>query len=129
MWLEHWGSTGAERRETLPGDELITDPQVSATRSITLGAGADEVFGWLAQMGLGRAGWYSYDLLDNLGRRSATRLEPDWQVSAAGQTMPAGPVSFEVRHLDRPRHLNERGPARAGRGGMAGRARRTAGDR
>lgn len=105
MLFEHWGSTEAERAEPLPGDELLVDPPVSATRSISLAAEPDEVFGWLAQMGFGRAGWYSYDLIDNLGRRSARRLEPTWQVSAAGDTVPGGPIAFEVTHLARPEHL------------------------
>ena len=105
MLFEHWGATEDERAETMPGDELIVDAPVSATRSISLEAEPDEVFAWLAQMGFGRAGWYSYDLLDNLGRRSATRLEPSWQVRAAGDTVPGGPLSFAVTDLARPDHL------------------------
>lgn len=105
MLFEDWGSTEAERAENLPGDDLIPDAPVSATRSISLDAEPDEVFGWLAQMGFGKAGWYSYDLLDNLGRRSADRLVPEWQVGAAGDTVPGGPIAFAVTHLDRPRHL------------------------
>lgn len=105
MILEHWGATAEERGSALPGDDLVADPAFSATRSISLAASADEVFGWLAQMGMGRAGWYSYDLLDNLGRRSATELHPEWQVQAVGDEVPGGPLSFTVTHLERPRHL------------------------
>ncbi|MEL6986003.1 MAG: hypothetical protein AAFO29_26465, partial [Actinomycetota bacterium] len=105
MLFEHWGATEAERQAEVVGDELIADPPVSATRSISLAAEPDEVFGWLAQMGFGKAGWYSYDLLDNLGRRSARQLEPTWQVDGAGQTVPGGPISFAVTHLRRPDHL------------------------
>lgn len=105
MLFEHWGATTAERQAQLPGDDLIADPPVSATRSISLAATPDEVFGWLAQMGFGKAGWYSYDLLDNLGRRSAKHLEPSWQVDEAGASVPGGPISFAVTHLRRPDHL------------------------
>jgi hypothetical protein len=105
MLFEHWGATDDERQDDLPGDELIADPPVSATRSISLGAEPDEVFGWLAQMGFGKAGWYSYDLLDNLGRRSARQLEPAWQATEAGASVPGGPISFAVTHLERPHHL------------------------
>lgn len=105
MLFEHWGATEAERHADLPGDELIVDPPVSATRSISLEAEPDEVFGWLAQMGFGKAGWYSYDLLDNLGRRSARHLRADWQVAEAGASVPGGPISFAVTHLERPDHL------------------------
>ncbi|MEM9132793.1 MAG: SRPBCC family protein [Actinomycetota bacterium] len=105
MILEHWGATDTERSDALPGDELVTDPAFSATRSISLAAPPDDVFGWLAQMGTGRGGWYSYDLVDNFGRRSATELRPEWQVSAVGDRVPAGPLGFTVTDLDRPHHL------------------------
>ena len=105
MLFEDWGASDDERSDRLPGDELLVDPPVSATRSISLLAEPDEVFGWLAQMGFGRAGWYSYDLVDNLGRRSATELRPSWQVAAAGDRVPGGPIAFDVTHLARPEHL------------------------
>ncbi len=89
----------------MPGDDLIDDPAMSATRSITLAAAPGEVFCWLAQMGYGRAGWYSYDLIDNRGRRSARTLRPDWMVAAEGDQMPGGPVAFTVAAIERPRHL------------------------
>jgi hypothetical protein len=105
MLLEHWGATPTEVTAPMPGDELIDAPAMSATRSITLAADRDEVFGWLAQMGFGKAGWYSYDLIDNLGRRSADRLHPHWQVDSVGDEVPGGPLAFTVTHLDRPAHL------------------------
>ncbi len=105
MLFERWGATDDEVASSIPGDELIADAPVSATRSISLAARPEEVFGWLAQMGFGRAGWYSYDLIDNLGRRSAVRLHPEWQVQAAGERIPGGPIDFDVTHLRRPDHL------------------------
>ncbi len=93
------------RPDWMPGDELIADPHVSADRAIALGAPPDAVFGWLTQMGFGRAGWYSYDWIDNLGRRSADRIHPEWQVEAAGETIPGGPIAFDVTHLHRGDHL------------------------
>ena len=99
--LETWGASALEIASDMLGDELIVAPSMSATRSIDLGAGPSEVFGWLTQMGFGRAGWYSYDLIDNLGRRSARRIVPQWQVRAAGETVPGGPmVSFSVAVYD-----------------------------
>jgi hypothetical protein len=53
-------------------------------------------------MGFGRAGWYSYDLLDNLGRRSATRIVDEWQHVSAGDMVPGGPVEFEAAIVDPP---------------------------
>lgn len=91
--------------EPMPGDELIEAPHVSNDRGVLLQSPPDRVFAWLAQMGFGRAGWYSYDWIDNLGRRSAERIHPEWQVQAAGEQMPGGPVAFDVTHLRRPDHL------------------------
>ncbi len=102
MRLEHWGSTAAERESVVPGDELIVDPQMNATRCISVADPPEVVFGWLAQMGTGRAGWYSYDLIDNFGRPSATKLCPEWAVERAGDEIPAGPLSFEASVVDRP---------------------------
>ena len=53
--------------------------------------------------GFRRAGWYSYDWLDNLGRRSATRIHPEWQDVVTGSRVPAGPMSFEAAIVEPPR--------------------------
>lgn len=105
MWLDRWGATSDEIAAPLRGDELIPDADVVATRSISLGAAPDVVFGWLAQMGFGKAGWYSYDLVDNLGRRSSREIRPEWQVTMVGDRLPGGPISFTVTHIERPHHL------------------------
>ena len=100
--LETWGARPDEIDAPMPGDELIDDPPMSATRAIDLGCSPDEAFGWLTQMGFGRAGWYSYDLIDNLGRRSAMRIHPEWQVTTAGDPIPGGPVDFTASIIDPP---------------------------
>ncbi len=106
MLWETWGATAAETAAGMPGDDLIGTPSVSATRSIDLGAEPSEVFGWLTQMGFGKAGWYSYDLFDNLGRSSARHIDPRWQVQAEGEAVPGGPmVSFSVALLEPDRAL------------------------
>ena len=56
----------------MPGDELVTRPTFNATRAVTVAAPPSVIWPWIVQIGFGRAGWYSYDLLDNLGRPSAT---------------------------------------------------------
>jgi hypothetical protein len=43
-------------------------------------------------MGIGRAGWYSYDIVDNLGRPSARRILPEWQNIKIGDLVPMSPV-------------------------------------
>ena len=76
-----------------------------ATRSISLAAPPEQVFPWLRQMGFGRAGWYSYDLLDNLGRRSARSIVDDWQNVSSGDSIPGGPAEFEATIVDPPHSL------------------------
>jgi len=105
MIFENWGATSNEISQQMPGDELITSPAFSATRAITIEAPSTEVFPWIAQMGLGRAGWYSYDFIDNFGRKSATSVHPEWAVSSVGDVVPGGPISFVVTHIDSPNHL------------------------
>jgi len=101
--LEHWGATPEEISRPMPGDDLIPDAPMSATRAIDLDCPPAAAFGWLTQMGFGKAGWYSYDLIDNLGRRSATTIRPEWQVIEPGQPVPGGPVDFTAAIIDEPR--------------------------
>ena len=53
-------------------------------------------------MGFGKAGWYNYDWLDNLDRRSATDIHPEWQNVNSGDLVPAGPISFTAVHVEPP---------------------------
>lgn len=84
-------ATSGEVHRSLPGDDLVPDPLFSATHAITIRASADQVWPWLAQMGAGRAGWYSYDRLDNGGVPSAKEIIPELQHLAIGDVMPALP--------------------------------------
>ena len=82
----------AERARPLPGDDLISEPLASLTHAITINGHARAVWPWLAQMGAGsRAGWYSYDFLDNGRRSSATRVVPELQDITIGTLFPALP--------------------------------------
>src|SRR6266568_6707448 len=77
-----WGATDEEAGATLAGDDLIPGPDLVATRAITIHALADRIWPWIAQLGQGRGGFYSYDVLENLvgcAIRSADRVVPEWQ--------------------------------------------------
>jgi hypothetical protein len=81
-----------ERRRPLPGDDFIPTPVETLTHAISIAAPPGLVWGWVVQMGAGtRAGWYSYDRLDNGGRESAARLIPELQEVAVGTVFPALP--------------------------------------
>jgi len=90
-WQLTWGATPEEVSRSLPGDELVTRPTFDATRAITIAARPQDIWPWLVQVGLTRAGWYSYDILDNLGRSSARRIVPELQTLAPGDIVPMSP--------------------------------------
>jgi hypothetical protein len=87
-WQLRWGATDDELRRAMPGDELVTRPTFNATRAVTVAAPPSMIWPWIVQIGFGRAGWYSYDPLDNFGRPSATRIIPDLQHLQAGDLVP-----------------------------------------
>ena len=60
----------------MPGDDILGPGAGSTTRAVTIGTPAGQVWPWLAQLGYGKAGWYSYDWLDNDGRPSAGQIQP-----------------------------------------------------
>jgi len=93
-WYLRWGATAAEVRRLMPGDDLVPHPRQTYTRAITILAPASDVWPWLAQIGQGRGGWYSYDRLENLlglGIRSADRIVPELQRLAVGDMIRLAP--------------------------------------
>jgi hypothetical protein len=83
-WHLRWGSTDEEVHGPMPGDDLLDGAAFTATRAVSIAAPPAQVWPWLVQVGYGRAGFYSYDLLDNLGRRSAGEILPGFQAVALG---------------------------------------------
>jgi hypothetical protein len=85
--LLRWGATDAEIAESQPGDDLIVDADVTATRAITIRRSPDVVWPWIAQLGQRRGGFYSYDRLENLlgfDIHSADHVVPEWQQLEVG---------------------------------------------
>jgi hypothetical protein len=100
MFLRSVRASRFERMRALPGDEFISEPIGSLTHAITIRRARREVWPWLVQMGAGsRAGWYSYDRLDNGGRHSAERIVPDLQNLTVGTLFPALPGATEGFHV------------------------------
>jgi hypothetical protein len=81
----HWGATQEETTRSMPGDELDAHPTFLATRAITIKGTPQELWPWLVQMGYHRAGYYGYDILENIGSKSgpdsASRIVPQLQKS------------------------------------------------
>ena len=105
MIFQYWGATTEEIHGSIVGDNLCRDATLIATRSITISAPPKDVFPWIRQMGFGRAGWYSYDWIDNLGRKSATKVHEEWQSVESGDKIPSGPISFTAAIVEAPRHF------------------------
>ncbi len=84
-------ATPQERNRSLPGDLLIPDPAAVVMHAVTIAAPPERVWPWLVQMGSGRAGWYSYDWVDNHGEPSATEVVGAFQHVAPGDVMPSLP--------------------------------------
>jgi hypothetical protein len=78
-----WGSTASERAATYPCDNAAPDAAKSMHRAIDVAAPPEIVFRWLCQL---RVAPYSYDILDNLGRRSPRELTPGLEQLEKGQT-------------------------------------------
>jgi hypothetical protein len=108
-----WGATDDEVGAALPGDELVSSPGLTATRGVTIGAAADSVWPWIAQLGQGRGGFYSYDFLENLTGcdiHSADRIVPEWQRVEIGAPVKLAPeVALTVALVEPQRALVLRG--------------------
>lgn len=95
-WYLRWGATDDETRRAFPGDEIVPQPVLQATRAITIHAPPAQVWPWLAQIGQGRGGLYSYELLENLVGcqiHNADEILPQFQDLRAGDSilfMPSG---------------------------------------
>jgi hypothetical protein len=69
-----WGATPAEVTRDYPADALIDGPAVAMTRAVSVAASRATTWRWLCQLAVAP---YSYDLVDNLGRRSPRELTPE----------------------------------------------------
>lgn len=78
---DRWGVTDEEVARRYPCDDVIPAPVLQAWRAVTVHATRDQLWPWVTQI---RLAPYSYDWIDNLGRRSPQELR-DLSELAAGQ--------------------------------------------
>lgn len=119
-WYTRWGSTDAELAMPLPGDAPGRHPAYEMNLAVSIAAPPSEVWPWLVQIGQDRAGFYSYDWLENLllgaGIHSANSIHPEWQHRAVGdevRILPPGalgglirePISMRVERVEPERAL------------------------
>jgi hypothetical protein len=111
--LLHWGGTEEEVRRPYPGSDVVSGGERGATMAVTIDAPPSQVWPWLVQMGCDRAGWYSWDRLDNGGVPSAEQIRPEWQELSVGDRLTSTPSRsawFEVAALEPGRFLALRAP-------------------
>lgn len=97
-----WNASDAEAAERQPCDDLLDGELLALTRAIDIDAPVSTVYRWLCQL---RVAPYSYDLLDNLGRRSPTELTPGLDDLRVGQRF----LVFRIASCARDVHLTGRG--------------------
>ena len=104
-----WGATDQEFEMHLPGDDLVPSPKVGYTHAITIHRPKEKVWPWVAQLGQGRGGFYSYQVLENIAGCQIYNTEaiiPEYQdlTSLSGialhPKMPAVPLhSFQINEF------------------------------
>ncbi|MGZ4165954.1 MAG: hypothetical protein ACXVRN_09490 [Solirubrobacteraceae bacterium] len=109
-WHTRWGATDAEVAAPMPGDLTVPGCQAQWTRAISIGAAPEAVWPWLVQVGFGRAGFYSVDLLDNAAHPSAREIHPELQTLRVGDWIPMfrnvdARTAFRVHAMAPHRHL------------------------
>jgi hypothetical protein len=97
----NWGSTAEERALPFACDAMLAAPDDTLFRAVTVEAPASTLFRWLCQL---RVAPYSYDLLDNFGRRSPRHLVAGLDDLEVGQRV----MIFELAAFAPDRHLTLR---------------------
>ncbi len=106
-----WGASQAETQKTLPGDNLVPDSMLGYTHAISIAAPPATIWPWLAQIGQGRGGFYSYDGLENLAGckiHSADTILTEHQNPQPGGLVRLGPEGypcFAIAAIERENYL------------------------
>ncbi len=69
---DRWNVSDDEVRRPYPCDDYVSSPCLQAWRGVTVHTNPEQVWPWVGQI---RLAPYSYDWIDNLGRRSPPRLQ------------------------------------------------------
>jgi len=109
--LLRWGATDDEVTGPYPGADIIPGGTRGGTMAVTIDAPPSAVWPWLAQMGVDRGIWYTWDYWRPWGLRSADRIHPEWQDIWVGYRMPSTPncsTWWEVAAVEPERFLGLR---------------------
>ncbi len=95
-----WGTVGTEKSDSLPGDEFVPEPKWSYTMGIAVDASPEAVWPWIAQIGQGRGGFYTYQTLENIAGckiTNTTEILPDHQHPTVGEDIYLHPTAPPMR--------------------------------
>lgn len=105
-WQLTWGATDEEVARRMVGDDIVTDPTFDATRAVTVQATPEEIWPWIIQIGYKKAGFYSWDRLDNAGIPSAEHIIPEYQDLKVGDRIPLSRAEYaRVTALEPNKHM------------------------
>lgn len=79
--IQDWGATTELREHIFSGDKFTAGS--SHTRAVRINASPEEIWPWLNQIGQDRAGFYSYQWLENVFRaemKNVYSIKPEFQV-------------------------------------------------
>jgi hypothetical protein len=86
----HWGISEQLAARKYPGDDFLPEPRWQWTHAIEIDASPAAVWPWIAQIGSDKAGFYSYQFLENLAGcdiQNADHIVERWQNPAVGDTL------------------------------------------
>jgi hypothetical protein len=96
----HWGMSREQAELAHPGDEYVPAPRWMWTHAIDVDAPPEAVWPWIAQIGQDKAGFYSYQFLENLAGsdiQNASRIHPEWQSPRVGGELRLHPATLPLR--------------------------------
>jgi len=91
---DRWRLTKNTVQRFFMGDYLIIEPKTKFAHAVEIDASAEYVWPWIAQIGQGRGGFYSYELLENMfGMKifNADMVLPEFQNPEVGDSIPFSP--------------------------------------
>ena len=98
--ISRWGATDEVVDKPLPGDELVPEPLLVTTKAVTIHANPQDVWPWIAQLGVDRGGMYSYLWVENallhLNVTNVDTIHPEWQNLQVGDFIRFTPKDFAL---------------------------------
>jgi len=105
-----WDTVETEASDSLAGDEFVPEPKWSYTLGIAIDASPEAVWPWIAQIGQGRGGFYTYQTLENIAGckiTNTTEILPDHQHPAVDEDIYLHPTAppMRIQIVDPPKAL------------------------